>query len=259
MNALILAAGYATRLYPLTKDFPKPLLEVGGHALLDYLVDQLEDLAGLERIVSVTNHRFTPHFEKWRRRRRQEARIEILDDGTTSNEDRLGAIGDLQWALQQGLDRDDLLVAAGDNLLQFSLAEFVAAYRARPTTQVCVHWVEDPERCRRTGIAVLNAEDRVIEFAEKPQEPKTHWAVPPIYVFPKATLARVSTYLDKGGSRDTPGRFIEWLCRLEPVYAFRAQGAILDIGTPQSLKSARERFAAALPCRRVGRPGRAKP
>ncbi|MBI5383400.1 MAG: nucleotidyltransferase family protein [Verrucomicrobia bacterium] len=242
MNALILAAGYATRLYPLTKDFPKPLLDVGERTILDHLVDQMDGIVALKRIVLITNRRFRPLFENWRAGRRGGKPVEILDDGTTSNEERLGAIGDLRFALEHSDLDDDLLVAAADNILRFPLAEFVAAFLARPASHLGVHHIEDMERLRRTGVAVLDAEDRVLAFTEKPSTPKTQWAVPPLYLFPRATLARVGKYLSQGGSPEAPGNFIEWLCRREPVFAYRIAGSILDIGTPQSLESARRLF-----------------
>ena len=239
MNALILAAGYATRLYPLTKDFPKPLLEVGGRTILDRLLDQLAAIPALGRIVLVTNRRFRPHFERWRLGRPDPRGVELLDDGTASNEDRLGALGDLRFALEQAHIEDDLLVTAADNILRFPLSAFAAAFRARRAVQVCVHVVDDLERRRRTGIAVLGADDRVLEFAEKPREPKSHWGVPPIYLFPSSALARLRAYLEAGGSPEAPGHFIEWLHRVEPVFAHRINGSILDIGTPESLEAAR--------------------
>lgn len=239
MKALILAAGYATRLYPLTKDFPKPLLQVGDRTILDYLVDQMEDIPALEQIVLITNHRFVGFFEQWRKARRSGKPFVVRNNGTDSNEDRLGAVGDLRFALTHAALDDDLLVTAADNILQFPLAEFVEAFRTKPASHICVHRVDDPERCRRTGIAVLDAENRVIEFAEKPKHPKTNWGVPPLYVFPRATLPRILTYLAEGGSPEAPGNFIEWLCRMESVFAYRINGTILDIGTPASLEAAR--------------------
>lgn len=243
MNALILAAGYATRLYPLTKDFPKPLLEVGGRTILDHLVDQIDRIAAIRRIVLVTNHRFLPFFERWKEGHASGKLVQLLDDGTTSNEDRLGAVSDLRFALEHANLNDDLLVTAADNILRFPLVEFVAAFEARPAAYLCVHRVEDLDRRRRTGIAVLDADQRVVEFAEKPAEPKTHWGVPPIYLFPRSTLERFPAYLDTGGSAEAPGHFIEWLHRVEPVFAHQIKGSILDIGTPQSLEAARKLYA----------------
>jgi glucose-1-phosphate thymidylyltransferase len=243
MKALILAAGYATRLYPLTKDFPKPLLEVGGQAILDHLLDQIDRIANIERIVLVTNHRFLSVFEQWRRSRTGAKTIELVDDCTCTSEDRLGALGDLQFAREHADLDDDLLVTAADNLLQFPLGEFVAAFERRRAAHVCVHRVEDPERRRRTGIAVLGAHDRVLQFTEKPTEPATWWGVPPIYLLPRSTLALLPVYLGAGGSREAPGHFIEWLHQVEPVFAYRIPGVILDIGTLQSLEAARKLFA----------------
>lgn len=239
MKAVILAAGYATRLYPLTKDFPKPLLEVGGRTLLDHLVSQLASMAAIDGIVLVSNHRFHARFADWGRNHAGTKPITVLDDGTTSNEQRLGAIGDLQFALQQAPLHDDLLVAAADNLLQFALADFVSAFQARPASHVCVHALKDAARLRRTGVVVVDEDDRVLEFAEKPAQPKSNLAVPPLYLFPRATLPRVAEYLAGGGSSEAPGHFLEWLCRQEPVYAHRLRGTILDIGTPESLAAAR--------------------
>ncbi|MBN2505281.1 MAG: nucleotidyltransferase family protein [Verrucomicrobia bacterium] len=245
MECLILAAGYATRLYPITREFPKPLLEVGGRTILDRLVDHLAGLPALRRIVLVTNHLFVPSFTAWRGRRQPSCAvpIELLDDGTTSDENRRGAVGDLHFALERARIDGDLLVLAADNLIQFPLPELAAAFQTRPASHVCVHTVHDPDRLRRTGVAVLDPHDRVVEFAEKPAAPKTSWAVPPIYLFPRATLSQVAAYVGGGGSRDAPGHFLEWLCRREPVYAYRIRGAIHDIGTPESLEAARRLFA----------------
>lgn len=244
MNALILAAGYATRLYPLTKDFPKPLLEVGGRTILDHLLDQLETIDAIERVWLITNHRFLPHFTRWRDGRSVKKPVELIDDGTRTNDDRLGAVGDLRLALDSIGTGDDLLVTAADNLLEFALADFVDAFQRRPVSHLCVHVVNDPARLRRTGVVVLDQEDRVLEFCEKPAEPPTNLAVPPIYLFARSTLSRVAEYLEGGGSPEAPGHFIEWLCRQEPVHAHRIRGAILDVGTQESLGVARQLFGA---------------
>ena len=254
MNALILAAGYATRLYPLTKDFPKPLLEVGGRTILDHLIEQLDGIAVIDRIWLITNHRFLPHFNAWREQRGGPKPVELIDDGTLTNENRLGAVGDLRFALERAGMEDDLLVTAADNLLQFPLAEFVSAFQRCPVTHLVVHEVTDPARLRRTGVVVLGEGDRVLEFAEKPAEPKTNLAVPPIYLFARSTLPRVAEYLAGGGSPEAPGHFIEWLCRQEPVRAHRIRGSILDIGTPESLAAARARFRGDESRRSASRP-----
>lgn len=249
MKALILAAGYATRLYPLTKNFPKPLLEVGEKTILDYLVDQIREIPGIDECHLVTNHRFYGHFRQWAKARTAAARqagrahtgvrLDILDDGTTSNEDRLGAVGDILFAVLKRQISDDLLVCAADNIFQFRLRDFVAAFRANPVAHICVREIEDPEDRRRRGIATLDGDGRVVAFAEKPERPESHWGAPPLYIYPAATLGRIREYLAGGGTADAPGHFVEWLCRVEPVYAYKTRGAVLDIGNPESLEQAR--------------------
>ncbi len=243
MRAIILAAGYATRLYPLTEHFPKPLLEVGGRTILDRLVDQIRATLPDAPVTLVSNHRFIAHFRDWAARR-GDAALETLDDGSTGPEDRLGAIGDLRFALDRIGENDDLLVAAADNIFDFSLGDFVAAFRRRPGVWICVHRVEDPARRRRTGIAELGSEDRVVGFQEKPAAPRSEWGVPPLYLFDRAAAPQISKFLAGGGSPDAPGGFIEWLCPRVEIRAFRAPGAIHDIGTLESLVACRAQFAA---------------
>ncbi|MDP6778534.1 MAG: nucleotidyltransferase family protein [Candidatus Latescibacteria bacterium] len=249
MKALILAAGYATRLYPLTLDFPKPLLEVGGKTLLDHLVDQIREIPGIEHAVLVSNHRFVGHFDLWAAERTAQARrggqahrglrFEVLDDGTTSNDDRLGAVGDIQYALTHRDVDDDLLVCAADNILQFPLKRFVQTFRGNPASHICVRAIEDVEDRKRRGIVLLDADNRVLEFEEKPEAPKSKWAVPPLYIYPKSVLPRIAEYLQQGGTSDAPGHLLEWLCQVEPVYAYEIEGSVLDIGNHESLAEAR--------------------
>jgi glucose-1-phosphate thymidylyltransferase len=241
MNAVILAAGYATRMYPLTRDFPKPLLEVRGRSILDHLVSQLDRLPQIGRIVLVSNHRFLPAFQQWQARRPKSAKpITLLDDGSTENENRLGALGDLRFALEQtGVD-DDLFVTAADNLLRFSLAPFFAALARRRAVWVCVHRVTDRERLRRTGVVVLDAENRVLEFAEKPPDPKSEWAVSPLYLYPREFLPMIRERLALPGLADSPGALIEWLRARAPVHAHPIRGEILDLGNLQALDAARQ-------------------
>jgi glucose-1-phosphate thymidylyltransferase len=242
MKALILAAGYATRLYPLTRDFPKPLLEVGGKTILDHLLDQIIPCAAVEEVVIITNHRFAGHFERWRQSAVRSKPVAILDDGTGTNEDRLGAIGDVRFAIRQLRLDGELFVCAADNIVQFPLAGFLEA--STPAPRICVRWIEELEARRRTGIVTLDASHRVLSFEEKPREPKSHWGVPPLYVYPRGMATWLEEYLEGGGKPDAPGNLVAWLCQRRPVYGYRIEGTVLDIGSLDSLERARAILAA---------------
>jgi len=256
MKAIILAAGYATRLYPLTKNFPKPLLEVGGKTILDYLIEQIRDIPDIDRVHLVTNSRFVGHFQDWltnfgdQAKREDRAprgsRITIHDDGTTSNDDRLGAIADIRYVIDAADVNDDLLVCASDNILQWSLHGLVKTWKRNGGFHICVRHEEDREDLKKRGNAILDDDDRLIDFVEKPKDPKSNWVVPPIYVYPKASLSLINEYLEEGtedapGIRgDSPGQIVEWLFNRIPVYAHKIDGTILDIGNPKSLAEARK-------------------
>lgn len=252
MKAIILAAGYATRLYPLTKDFPKPLLEVGGQTILDYLIDQLKTIPELDHAYLITNARFHDHFTDWAQNRAAKAqeseqahvglRTDILDDGTSSNDDRLGAIGDLQYVIQAREIQDDILVLAADNILQFSLQKLIDAFKNNPSPHVTVRSNPDVEDRKRRGNARLNDNNQIIEFIEKPDTPISEWSVPPIYIYPQTMLPRINEYLDNGGNPDAPGHLMEWLHKEENVFAHKIEGEIIDIGNHESLAEARRIF-----------------
>lgn len=252
MKAIILAAGYATRLYPLTKDFPKHLLEVGGQTILDHLIDQLKTIPELDHAYLVTNSRFHGHFTEWAQNRAAKAqeselahvglRTDILDDGTVSNDDRLGAIGDLQFVIKARDIHDDVLVLAADNILQFSLQKLVNAFKNTPATYITVKSNPDTEDRKRRGNARLSDENQVLEFIEKPETPISEWSVPPIYIYPKEVLSRITEFLENDGNPDAPGHLIEWLHKQETIYAHKIEGTILDIGNPESLAAARRSF-----------------
>ena len=247
MKAIILAAGYATRLYPLTENFPKPLLEVGGKTILDHLIDQIETISDIDHAHLVTNRRFYGHFVDWARAGRSQ--IDILDDGTTSNDDRLGAVGDLRFALETQAIADDVIVLAADNILLFSLQNFVNAFKANPAAHITVRHNPDYEDRKRRGNVLLGENNRVLQFIEKPHEPISEWSVPPLYIYPSTTLPRVKEYIANGGTPDAPGHFAEWLHRREPVYAHEIEGRVLDIGNRESLSEARAFFSSQTPDR----------
>lgn len=245
MKCLILAAGYATRLYPLTENFPKPLLKVAGKPILDHLIDDLQASAAIEEYIVVTNHKFAPIFEQWAAGRSEA--IRIVDDGTSSNETRLGAVCDIQYAIEQcGID-DDLLVMAGDNLLSFSLKAFLDYFRAKGTSCIMRYWEDDPARLRKSGIAEVDTEGRILSMEEKPAEPRSNWCCPPFYIYRREDVRLVAEGIAAGCGTDAPGSFIAWLCTQTPVHAWEMPGPRYDIGNLESYRAVQEIFEKANP------------
>jgi glucose-1-phosphate thymidylyltransferase len=239
VKALILAAGYATRLSPLTDDFPKALLPVGGRPMADWIVDNIRR-AGIEDIRLVTNARFAPLFEEW------SDGVTILDDGTSTNETRLGAIGDIKFA-NLG---EDALVVAGDNLFDDELADFVAFWREHGGSAVAVHDVRDLELAKRYGVVDLE-DGRVVSFEEKPAEPKSTLVATATYLYGAADLSSVDEYLAEGNPPDQAGNYVAWLCRRTEVYAYGFTGDWYDVGDMRQLLEADNRLRArqGLPAR----------
>ena len=226
MKAIILAAGYATRLYPLTKNRPKPLLEIGGKPILQYLLEKIEPLELVDEVIIVTNDRFYHQFADWVAGFVYSKTIIVLNDGTTANENRLGAIADLCFALKERQLDEDLLVLAGDNLFDFALTDFVAYYQKVRADCITAHQLDDLEELRKTGVIETNGEGRVLSFAEKPMDPRSNLAVPPFYIYRRETIPLLKEYLQAGENPDTPGNFIPWLLKRKKVYYFMFEGAI---------------------------------
>ena len=179
MKCLILAAGYATRLYPLTENFPKPLLEVKGKTILDWLLDDIDSIGLVDQYVVVSNHKFVYHFEKWAKTKAQN--ITVLDDGTSTNGTRLGVVKDIQFAIDELKLDDDLVIIAGDNVLDFSLVKFIRYARKKNSSCIMVYYEPKLERLRKSGVVVIGDEDRVIGMKEKPEKPESTWCCPPFY------------------------------------------------------------------------------
>ncbi len=234
MKAVILAAGYATRLYPLTLDRPKHLLEVGGRPILDLLLDRLP-VEELETVYVVTNSKFAPRFREWAES--HPAGIEVIDDGTTSDDDRLGAIGDLQLVISTQID-DDLLVAAGDSLFSDPLDGFVRFARERAAPVIAAYDVGDLEEIKRLSAIEVDEDSRVTSFQEKPERPTSTLAGIALYFYPRSMLPLVAEYLEAGNNPDQPGRLLQWLHERTPVYAWLVPGRWFDIGTPETLAEA---------------------
>jgi glucose-1-phosphate thymidylyltransferase len=251
VRCVILAAGYATRLRPLTDDLPKHLLPVGERPMLEWVLDRVGEVAEVDTIHLVTNSLFAPEFERWARPHG----VVVHDDGTTSNEDRLGAVGDLELVIKAaGLEDDELLVLAGDNLFELSLPEFVEWWRGKPqpASAVPLHDVGDLALATQYGIAEVDGEQRIVRFVEKPSDPPSTLASTLIYVLPADHVRLVRTYLDEGQSPDNAGSFLGWLAGREPVYGYRFEGSWYDIGDHEQLLEAdnRLRRLAGLPERR---------
>ena len=241
MRAVILAAGYATRLYPLTLERPKHLLEVAGRPILDRLLGQLP-LGELDAVTVVTNAKFASDFRSWAGEAHWPVPIEVVDDGTTSDEDKLGAIGDLDLVVRTLPGEEDLLVAAGDSLFTERLDGFVRFAREREAAAIAVYDVGDLEAMGRLSAVEVDADDRVTAFEEKPRRPISTLAGVALYFYPRGVLPLVSEYLAEGHNPDQPGRFVEWLYPRTPVYAWRVPGSWLDIGTPEALAEADREF-----------------
>jgi len=248
MNALILAAGYATRLYPLTLDKAKPLLEVAGKPIIEWLADNLANIPQLETIYVVTNDKFASDFQAWadsyKDRQQPNLQIKIINDGSRSDDDKLGAIGDINLVLtrEDNLKKSDLLVVAGDNLFNEPLAKFVEVAKNAPAT-VAVHNVGNPEAMKKYGAVTISANGTVTRFEEKPEKPQSTLAAMALYYYSRDVLPMFTTYLAAGNNPDQPGRFLQWLYTRKPVKAFEIKGHWLDIGSKETLEKAGEIFA----------------
>ncbi|HBP38453.1 MAG TPA: nucleotidyltransferase family protein [Clostridiales bacterium] len=239
MKGIILAAGYATRLYPLTLNRAKALLPVHGRPIIDYIVDEMNTLDDLDQIAVISNHRFADQFAEWAERRRRTDRpgslpIVVLDDGTMSEADRLGAIGDIQFGIEKLHIQDDLLIIAGDNLFTYRLRDAWNHFRAHGEDMILARSMPPGEDLRRYAIAVLDDQGRVQDLAEKPAQPKSNLAVFATYFYCRETAPLIGQYLREGNKPDAPGHFPVWLYQRKPLRCFLFDGLCIDIGTPES-------------------------
>lgn len=232
MKCLILAAGYATRLYPLTENFPKPLLTVGEKTILDWLIEDIDGAGEVDEYVVISNHKFAPHFTEWAATRRQ--KITVVDDGTSSNETRLGAVKDIQFAIDTLNVDDDMLVIAGDNLLDFSLTRFIAYAKGKGTSCILRYYEADEKKLKKSGVVTVDERDRVIRMAEKPENPDSPWCCPPFYFYTAKDARLVEKGIQSGCGTDAPGSFIAWLCQQTAVHAMEMPGKRYDIGNLES-------------------------
>lgn len=240
MKCLILAAGYATRLYPLTENFPKPLLTVGDKTILDWLLDDIDACGMVDGYVVISNHKFARHFQKWAETHRLP--ITVLDDGTESNETRLGAVRDVQFAIDALELKEDLLVIAGDNLLDFSLTQFVRYAREKKTACIMCYYEPEQKKLVKCGVVETNTEDLVLSMEEKPAIPKSHWCCPPFYYYTQEAAQLVAKGIEAGCGVDAPGSFIAWLATQTPVHAMQMPGRRYDIGNLASYEKVQKEY-----------------
>lgn len=230
MKCLFLAAGYATRLYPLTENFPKPLLPVKGKTILDHLIDDLDSLNEIDEYIVVTNHKFVSHFENWAKKHSQ--KITVVDDGTSSNETRLGAVIDIQFAIDKLNIDDDLIVMAGDNLLDFSLKGFIDYFRSINSSMLMVYKEEEDKiKIKRSAVCELDKENRIISMEEKPENPKSIFCSPPFYIYKREDVKRIKEAIKSGCKTDAPGSLACWFAENSKMYAYLMPGSRYDIGT----------------------------
>lgn len=241
MKCLILAAGYATRLYPLTENFPKPLLPVQGKTILDHLIDDLERTGEIDEYIVISNDKFAPHFIEWAKGR---SKIVVLNDGTTTNENRLGAVKDIAFAVELLRLSSDALVIAGDNLLDFSLSTFVEYAKRKKASAIMRYYEPSYERLLKCGVVTIDEDDRILNMTEKSKTPATHWCTPPFYYYTREDLARVNEGICAGCGVDAPGSYVAWLSARVPVYAMEMPGKRYDIGNLESYERVKKEYVS---------------
>ena len=240
MKCLILAAGYATRLYPLTENFPKPLLKVGDKTILDWLLDDIELSGEIDEYVVISNHKYAHHFDDWAKTKPY--KITVVDDGTSTNETRLGAVKDVQFAIEKLKLDSDLLVIAGDNLLDFTLNSFIDYAKAKQTSCIMRYYEPNDEKLKKCGVVTIDENDLILNMTEKSPTPATHWCCPPFYYYTREDSRRVADGIAAGCGTDAPGSYIAWLCTVTPVHAMEMPGCRYDIGNLQSYETAKQSY-----------------
>lgn len=246
MKVLILAAGYATRLYPLTLTQPKPLLPVAGRPMIEYVIDNLAPIAGIDRVYVVTNAKFAGHFTKWSeayRASKSKLPFTIVNDASTDDSNKLGAIGDIHLVLTREKIQDDLIVVAGDNLFSQSLEDFGRHCRKMNAPVLAVYDVGSLEEIKKYNSITLDGDGKITFFEEKPKQPTSTLTGIALYYYPKATLPLIQQYVAEGNNPDQPGRLVQWLYTRTPVYTWRVPGIWFDIGSKESLEQANKIFA----------------
>ena len=242
MKNIVIAAGYATRLGELTKNFPKPLLKIGDNTILGRMLDDIDRIPEIDGHIIITNHKFAHIFEQWTLGAAYQKPITIIDDGTETNDTRLGAVCDLLFAMEKlGID-DDMLVVASDNLLFFSFKEFVDFANEKGTSCIMCHEQPSIEKLQRTGVVVLDNNNKVLNMEEKPEHPKSHWAVPPFYIYKKHDLDLIRHSVENGCGKDAPGNLAHYMVDCTTIHAWLMSAGRFDIGSLDTYYEACEKF-----------------
>ncbi|MCB9746829.1 MAG: nucleotidyltransferase family protein [Candidatus Omnitrophica bacterium] len=244
MKALILAAGYGTRLYSIVKDKPKALLDINGRSLINHILEKIIELNGLNEIIVVTNDKFYGHFQDWAKEQVNIShKITIVNDGTKTPEDRLGSIGDIEFAINDQKIDDDLLVVGGDNLFDYNVDDYIAFAQSKPEAiTMGLYDLGNLEEAKLFGVAAVDANKKITSFEEKPAQPKSSLVAMCFYYLPRQTLGLVSQYLKETAVSDTAGDYIRWLYQKHDVYGFTFTGKWYDIGSVEAYNEAKEKF-----------------
>jgi glucose-1-phosphate thymidylyltransferase len=242
MKAIILCAGYATRLYPLTKDQPKPLLEIAGKPIAEHIIRKIEEIDDINEIFIITNNKFSGHFERWTENFESKKKLTVVNDQTMSNEDRLGSLGDIQFVIKEKNVDDDILVVAGDNLFEFSLKEINELFKKTNQTVVALYDVKDKELAKQYGIVTIDNNNKMIGFVEKPEQPPSTLSSTGIYFYPKEIIPLLMDYGEHGENTDKAGNFLADLYKQHDIYCYVSKKTWLDIGSKQQLEEARKNF-----------------
>ena len=246
MKVIILAAGYATRLYPLTLTQPKPLLPVAGKPMVEYVLDNLAPIGGIDRVIVVTNAKFAGHFQKWAdnyRATKSKLNFTVVNDGSTDDSNKLGAIGDIHYVIQKENVDDDIIIVAGDNLFSDKLGDFGKFIREKNAPVLAVYDVGNLEEIKKYNSISIDGQGKITFFEEKPKEPKSTLTGIALYYYPRTTLALIKQYIAEGNNPDQPGRLVQWLYPRTPVYTWRVPGLWYDIGSKETLEEANKIFA----------------
>jgi len=243
MKAIILAAGYATRMYPLTLNQPKALLPLNKRPMIDYIIDQINTLPDINEIIVVSNHKFFTHFEKWATSVKSAVPVSVLNDGSTTEDSRLGAIGDIIFTINEKNITEDIVVIAGDNFITYPLLEQYQLFKDKQTDVICAHKIADPDLLTKFAVAVLDEDNKVMSLIEKPSIPPSDIAVFATYFYQADTLSLLNQYIQEGQNPDAPGYFPQWLHKKKDIYAYIMNGECHDIGTIEAYEAMQKKLA----------------